>query len=120
MRSISNRGWRIVGGAGGAARPFGLGHVATARLRHGRLRKHGLAATLGLCLAKLALVSACDRDDPFPTSPPIIPVSLPAVLGADVTGLGFDAVAINGSGQVAGPLNGRAVIWTPDRGTSVS
>jgi len=74
--------------------------------------------TLTLGLTTVALVSACDRDDPFPTGPSTIPAApLPAVLGADVTGLGFDAVAINGSGQVAGTLNGRAVLWTPGGGT---
>jgi probable HAF family extracellular repeat protein len=43
-------------------------------------------------------------------------VPVAAVLGAEVTGLGFDPVAINESGQVAGTLNGRAVLWTPNEG----
>ena len=46
MRSTSNRAWRIVGGSVGAAALFGLGHVATAWLRYGHVRKNGAAPTL--------------------------------------------------------------------------
>ena len=73
---------------------------------------------LFVALATLAIVPACNPDNPLPTGPPVTrAVPLPAVLGADVTNLGFETVAINGAGQVAGTLNGRAVLWTPGGGT---
>ena len=46
MRSTSSRGWRIVGGGIGAVALFGLGHVATAWLRYGRVRRSVTAPTL--------------------------------------------------------------------------
>ena len=81
-----------------------------------QLRQPASSRWLLVALATLAVVPACNQDNPLPTSPAGIRVA-PAVLGADVTGLGFDPVAINGSGQVAGTLNGRAVLWTPGGGT---
>lgn len=46
MKSTSSRAWRIVGGSVGAAALFGLGHLATAWLRYGRVRRNGAALTL--------------------------------------------------------------------------
>ena len=46
MRSTSRRAWRIVGGGVGAAAMLGLGHVATAWLRYGRVRGNRTAPTL--------------------------------------------------------------------------
>ena len=81
-----------------------------------QLRQPAPSRWLLVALATLAVVPACNQDNPLPTSPAGIRVA-PAVLGADFTDLGFDPVAINGSGQVAGTLNGRAVLWTPGGGT---
>ena len=67
-----------------------------------------------VALAVLAFAPGCGPDDSLPTAPPPTqPAPAAAVVGADVTSLGFEAVAINESGQVAGTLNGRAVLWTP-------
>ena len=87
-----------------------------------RMQDFRRAATAGRALVvamlTLSVVPACNRDDPLPTSPlktaPATP--LPAILGADVTGLGFDGVAINEAGQVAGTLNGHAAVSTPGGG----
>src|SRR6188472_193517 len=87
-----------------------------------RMQDFRRAATAGrslvVAMLTLSVVPACNRDDPLPTSPlktaPATP--LPAVLGADVTGLGFDGVAINEAGQVAGTLNGHAAVSTPGGG----
>jgi hypothetical protein len=46
MRSTSSRAWRIVGGGIGAAALVGVGHVATAWLRYGRVRRTRTAPTL--------------------------------------------------------------------------
>jgi probable HAF family extracellular repeat protein len=72
-----------------------------------------------MALALFAIAPACHPDDVLPTGPPrtLLPVPTAAVLGADVTSLGFEVVAINESGQVAGTLNGRAVLWTPNGAT---
>jgi probable HAF family extracellular repeat protein len=70
-------------------------------------------------LAAFALITACQQDDPLPTAPRLaLPVApLAAVLGADVTYLPFDGVAINEAGQVVGSQGSlqaaRAMLWTP-------
>jgi hypothetical protein len=46
MRSTSRRGWRIAGGAIGAAALVGLGHVATSWIRYGRVRRRQTPPTL--------------------------------------------------------------------------
>ena len=81
------------------------------RTRH-RMRALILTSTLGV-------TSACTDRDTLPTMPPIAAPSAPsaAIVGADVTSLGFEVAAINDAGQVAGTLNGRAVLWTPTQGT---
>jgi len=81
------------------------------------LRRTTSNATRVVAVLTLALVTACNRDDPLPTSPlRTLPTPLPAILGADITNLGFDGVAINAAGQVAGTLNGHAAVSTPGGG----
>ena len=81
------------------------------------LRRTTSNATRVVAVLTLALVTACNRDDPLPTSPlRTLPTPLPAILGADITNLGFDGVAINQAGQVAGTLNGHAAVSTPGGG----
>jgi probable HAF family extracellular repeat protein len=60
---------------------------------------------------------ACADPNALPTTPRIATTIHPAVVRADITPLGFDVVAINDAGQVAGTLNGRAVLWTPSGST---
>ena len=79
---------------------------------------HGMTALI-LVSASVGLTAACGEQDTLPTMPPIVAHGTPhgAVVGADVTTLGFDVAAINEAGQVAGTLNGRAVRWAPAQGT---
>ena len=87
-------------------------------MRYSLQRAHPSASRCALAVTLFALGAACRSDDPLPTAPLLAGASSPAaaILGADVTSLGFDAAAINESGQVAGTLNGRAVLWTAGQG----
>src|SRR6476659_2226376 len=84
--------------------------------RQGMTAGHVLTA-----FAVLALTSACNGDDPLPTTPRRVSASAPvrpAIAGASVTDLSFTGVAINDAGQVAGTRQSlgeepRAYLWTP-------
>ncbi len=69
-----------------------------------------------LAMSTVALALACDRQGTLPTTPRAPATPQAAIVGADVTDLAFEVAAINGSGQVAGTRNGRAVLWSPAQG----
>ena len=81
-------------------------------------RQRRVAIRVFVALTVVGLTTACREDDPWPTAPHVAapPRSSAAILGASLSDLSFQAVAINDAGQVVGTQNLRALLYTPGNG----